>query len=730
MSARNKISSGPARQSVGSPSTCSWKVTKRLAVAMLSLFLAALVSPVSQSSIAPIYGSITSAVNHKEAMFITVTSGFLIYGYITPHSKIDISHFIAIWASFVPLLASILAQFSGMLGPVGGPISLGLTSCHSIVFPCAWMAAKTLEGLQVQNWTGRHAGIVLQAIGGALICSAVERYLAASLPHIMALFPLLNPVTLQLLVASALFLLAPSRWRPVATVGLVQALLISPHGLSLGGISGLNTSLASQNWTILDRAWSTTGYVSVLESTDQHYRVLRCDHSLLGGEWLLTPSRARDEKWKVNEPIYSVFAMLEAVRLLELHPSIPDAEANALVIGLGIGTAPAALIKHGINTTIIELDPVVHKFATSYFALPSNHTAVLSDAIAWVSASAQSHPRPQYDYILHDVFTGGAEPLALFTLDFLTQLRSLLTPHGVIALNYAGDLALPLTRHILHTIAVAFDHQCKAFRDIPPPSTPDASPGFDFLNMVVFCRNSPGPLSFRAPSPRDFLDSKSRKHYLLPRPDHELALPTHDAVLRLGDEHKWAAQQLQSAKRHWHIMRGVLPDRVWEFLNVHGIEYRRYAASLSLSHHSRKSPSSSPSSLASLRFCQPRYFTCLRPKKEKQRNANKSPDWGNPRDPVLGESKKKVTTWRRIVSVFSCCFYQAPSPSEQELPGRKAGKQEEDERRSNVALCFPAFGRKNGDDRILRHNAIFGGGCFFFLIWVISCPLSSEGKGR
>jgi spermidine synthase len=100
--------------------------------------------------------------------------------------------------------------------------------------------------------------------------------------------------------------------------------------------------------------------------------------------------------------------------------------------GLGIGTTPAAFMAHGINTTIVEIDPVVHEFATKYFALPPLHTAVIADAVSYASQIAQSKQR--FDYIVHDVFTGGAEPVDLFTLEFLTDLRSSLNPGGAIAI--------------------------------------------------------------------------------------------------------------------------------------------------------------------------------------------------------------------------------------------------------------------------------------------------------
>jgi spermidine synthase len=67
-----------------------------------------------------------------------------------------------------------------------------------------------------------------------------------------------------------------------------------------------------------------------------------------------------------------------------------------------------------------------------YFALPHAHNAVIADAISYASALAQSGV--QYDYIVHDVFTGGAEPVDLFTLEFLMNLHTLLKPGGVIAI--------------------------------------------------------------------------------------------------------------------------------------------------------------------------------------------------------------------------------------------------------------------------------------------------------
>ncbi len=103
------------------------------------------------------------------------------------------------------------------------------------------------------------------------------------------------------------------------------------------------------------------------------------------------------------------------------------------ISGLGTGSAPKSYIKHGVNTTIVELDPAVHEFATNYFELPTNHTAYITDAVPWVEDRSKAQPE-SYDFIVHDVFTGGAEPTALFTLEFLQGLYKLLKEDGSIAI--------------------------------------------------------------------------------------------------------------------------------------------------------------------------------------------------------------------------------------------------------------------------------------------------------
>jgi len=262
--------------------------------------------------------------------------------------------------------------------------------------------------------------------------------------------------------------------------------------------------------------------------------------------------------------------------------------------GLGAGTAPTALLTHGIATTILELDPLVHTYASAFFALPPNHTFIPGDAVAWVhraaSAPASSSNLTTYDYIIHDVFTGGAAPLALYTTSFLRALRKLLKDDGVAAINFTGDLARPASpmHAVLRTIMHVFEGRCRAFRDVPTADKHGmADVEEDMLNLAVFCVASPAawPLRFRDAVERDYLASKTRRRFLVPRGEMEVSLTGYGGEGGEGNGESengegggsgmpemvteanvgwWKAEQLRAARAHWRGMREVVPARVWE----------------------------------------------------------------------------------------------------------------------------------------------------------------------
>lgn len=104
-----------------------------------------------------------------------------------------------------------------------------------------------------------------------------------------------------------------SRLRSIAVLPLLHFALMNPHVPSSYNTAILNKRLKNEGFSLVARQESSTGYISVLDNLREGYRVMRCDHSLLGGEWTNKPE---GHPAKLNEPIYSIFLMLEAVRLV------------------------------------------------------------------------------------------------------------------------------------------------------------------------------------------------------------------------------------------------------------------------------------------------------------------------------------------------------------------------------------------------------------------------------
>ena len=85
----------------------------------------------------------------------------------------------------------------------------------------------------------------------------------------------------------------------------------------------------------------------------------------------------------------------------------------------------------GINVTAIEIDPIVHQFAEKYFGLPSKLNVVHKDGRTFIESAGKRGEK--WDFIIHDVFTGGSVPSHLFTTEMWTATKAVLADNGVVA---------------------------------------------------------------------------------------------------------------------------------------------------------------------------------------------------------------------------------------------------------------------------------------------------------
>lgn len=531
----------------------------RFRSALQLVLLAALYAPISQLNLSPVYGAVPAALYHKYGLIASFMLAFALRGYLPRWISMALTPF-CFW---VPTIQFVLFQYSSTFGNPWGPVITELLTCYPVVVLSNYLAIQYFDEAFDKAY-----GDAVPSMGLFMLFTILQRACKSFIWAVAGKGFLSSRIGMQLIVSTLYGMVLRRNIFLPSIPAVAFTLAANPHCTLNRNTEVLEGTLALYDYTLLERKESVTGYISVIEDNQRGIRVMRCDHSLLGGEWTAPPPPGVDRK--VGEPIYAIFSMLEAVRLADPSPSL---EKTALNIGLGIGTAPSALIAHGVKTTILEIDPVVHEFAVEYFALPTNHSFYITDAVQAVESSNSSEAN-SYDYIIHDVFTGGAEPVELFTTEFLSGLHMLLKPDGVAAINYAGDLAMPAASIIYKTITSVFP-SCRVFREDEAPSATAALAAAaaegkdqleDFTNMVFFCKKQAGaPVTFRAPVEADFLGSAARREFLVPK--HEIMPEVFDSsvdVLKKGKTKELEKWQAQSAMGHWKVMRTVLPDAIWE----------------------------------------------------------------------------------------------------------------------------------------------------------------------
>ncbi|KAF9226671.1 hypothetical protein BS17DRAFT_775953 [Gyrodon lividus] len=323
-------------------------------------------------------------------------------------------------------------------------------------------------------------------------------------------------------------------------------------------------------------------------------RYLRASHSIIGGVWTGSrvasmsdfPSRTDQVGTPLGDSIYSAFVLQDAARFVNSTPQGKGGKwENALIIGLGAGVSAGGFSQHGISTTVVEIDPAVYDAARQYFGLQhlGDDRVFLEDARGWVHRrqvamrSDEGGTLPKFEIVVHDCFSGGGVPQHLFSMEFWNDLRSIMSPEGVVAVllgqNFAGKLASQSSRAVINTLLKAFG-QCRVFHDLLEPVS-DEHLYSDFLNMVFFCSPSPVPLTFRPSVEADYLRSYLRRHVLSSLDKREVSISqvrgsivwskeTEDKFLLTDLNNRLDEWQREEALEHWTLMRRILPDIVWE----------------------------------------------------------------------------------------------------------------------------------------------------------------------
>lgn len=111
----------------------------------------------------------------------------------------------------------------------------------------------------------------------------------------------------------------------------------------------------------------------------------------------------------------------------------PDAR-RVLVLGLGGGAITKRFWRDYPDVTVdsVEIDPVVVDVARKYFWLPEDERSIVyvEDARRFVQRAEET-----YDIVVVDAYYSDSLPFHLTTQEFLTEIKGVLAPDGVIAYN-------------------------------------------------------------------------------------------------------------------------------------------------------------------------------------------------------------------------------------------------------------------------------------------------------
>lgn len=110
---------------------------------------------------------------------------------------------------------------------------------------------------------------------------------------------------------------------------------------------------------------------------------------------------------------------------------------SILIVGLGGGTLPGVLAEllPQARIDVVEIDPAVVRVAKEYFGYQESDRLRTFEMDGRVYVKRAIRERRHYDLIMLDAFDHEYIPEHLLTREFIGEVKSLLTPDGVLAAN-------------------------------------------------------------------------------------------------------------------------------------------------------------------------------------------------------------------------------------------------------------------------------------------------------
>jgi spermidine synthase len=366
--------------------------------------------------IGPFYGvSLYVWASLIAVTLIALALGYFLGGYLADRfPAVRLSHVIvtaALGTAVIPFLTSPVLRLTDSLGLRGGAFTSALA-----LFTFPLTALAMVGPYVIKRATHNLSGV--GTVAGSVYAVSTVGSVAGTLLLGFSLLPMFGTkailATLSLLLAVLAALVA---WHERSAQTGTRSLSVAAAAIGILAMSGLTASPKPvEGFTVRSDAESLYGWVRVVDDERRGFRLLLSDASVLS---------AVDVK---NDR-----SLLGYQEVLSLLPVIHRDATRALLIGLGGGHVARDFKTQGIVTDTIEIDPAVAEAARRWFHFEPTGIFLVGDARYEITRLTV-----RYDLIVHDCFTGGAEPTHLLTKEMLGELRGLLKDGGVLALNYVG----------------------------------------------------------------------------------------------------------------------------------------------------------------------------------------------------------------------------------------------------------------------------------------------------
>jgi spermidine synthase len=117
---------------------------------------------------------------------------------------------------------------------------------------------------------------------------------------------------------------------------------------------------------------------------------------------------------------------------LEAAAAMRPQAKRALLIGLGGGSVSTLLEKrHGLIVDAVEIDPSIVRIAKTQFQYAPRGAVTVGDGRAFVSRTKE-----KYALVFLDAYNADQVPAHLLSREFFTDLRRVLNPNAVVAINF------------------------------------------------------------------------------------------------------------------------------------------------------------------------------------------------------------------------------------------------------------------------------------------------------